>query len=68
MNAVNAAMAANATRLASKAGSQHQAEMSEIAPTFGCADHHGNCQAPIAEPTMKKNSVTSMRVLPPPAV
>jgi hypothetical protein len=40
--------------------------MSEIEPILGVADHL--CYAPIAEPIMKKASVTGMRLLPPPAV
>ena len=65
---VSAARAANPARLTASAGAQPQAEISEIGPKFGVADHHGRCQAPSAEPMMKKASVTSMRELPPPAV
>ena len=61
-------MAAKPTRLTASAGSQPRDLMSEIEPILGVADHHGRCQAPTAEPTMKKAKVTSMRVLPPPAV
>jgi hypothetical protein len=68
MNTVKPAIPAKPIKLISSAGNQPQAEMSETWPTLGCADHHGRCHAPSAEPAMKKNSVTSMRVLPPPAV
>src|SRR5262245_49461720 len=68
MTIVNKAMVTKAARLTSKAATQPQAEIKEIWPTLGCADHQGRCQAPSAEPAMKKMSVTSMRVLPPPAV
>ena len=34
----------------------------------GIAVHHGAWTVPMTEPTMKKSKVTSIRVLPPPAV
>ena len=40
----------------------------EVAGQAGCAVHHPMCAVPITEPMMKKNSVISMRVLPPPTL
>ena len=61
-------MAMKPARLSASAGSQPKDLISEIEPMLGVADHHGRCQAPTAEPMMKKAKVTSIRVLPPPAV
>ena len=41
---------------------------SEVAGNAGRAFHHGVCAVPITDPMMKKNSVTSMRALPPPTL
>ena len=40
----------------------------DVAANAGCAVHHPMCAVPITEPMMKKNSVISIRVLPPPTL
>jgi hypothetical protein len=40
----------------------------DVAGNAGCAVHHAMCAVPTTDPMMKKNSVITMRVLPPPTL
>jgi hypothetical protein len=56
---VASAIAANTARLIAKVGAQPNVSIRDTVPMFGCADHHGRCKAPTAEPTMNAASVKS---------
>ena len=61
-------MAPKSARLSSSAGSQPKVAIIDTGPRDGVFCHQSKCSVPIAEPAMKAARVTTMRVLPPPAV
>src|SRR5437667_127208 len=65
---VASAISPNAVRLIARAGTAPNRVTSEIGFSAGVFSHHGMCAAPTTDPAMNASSVTSIRVLPPPAV
>ena len=65
---VTAAIAANRTRLRASAVHGPHSFTSEVLGRVGRSVHQWKCAAPSVEPTMKKASVRSIRVEPPPTV
>jgi hypothetical protein len=61
-------MPPKSTRLTPSASHGPHVVTIDVAANAGCAVHQAMCAVPTTEPMMKKNSVTSMRVLPPPTL
>src|SRR5687767_7075609 len=68
MNIVNHAMTPNTNRLSASPSHGPIVVTSDVAANAGCAVHHPMWAVPMTEPMMKKNSVISIRVLPPPTL